>query len=154
MEPLVLDPPRTSRLVYDDLPRMLAWARRGIPGSEWEADAKAIGREVNGELVAVTVYERFTDGDCHTHLCSDGSRRWMTRQFITHSYAYPFIQMRQRRVTGLVPETNHRAIRLNTHMGFQIEGRIREAMPDGTDLIVMGMLRRECRWIPESYRHG
>jgi hypothetical protein len=30
---------------------------------------------------------------------------------------------------------------------------MREEAPDG-DMVVLGMLRRECRWIAEEHRHG
>lgn len=140
---------QASRIVYDDQPRLLEWARQKIPGSDWEPDVKAIGQEIRGEIRAVALFERFTQGDCQVHLCSDGSRRWMNRAYLVACFAYPFIQLGQRRITGLVPASNESAIRLNLHFGYVIEGRLRQAMPDGSDLLVMGMLRKECRFIPQ-----
>ena len=156
MEPVALAPAEAaaSRIVYDDVPRMLAFAREHIPGAGWEDDATAIGREVRGELVAVCVYEHFTAADCHVHVASDRRPGWCTRALLTHWYAYPFIQLGLNRVTGLVPANNAAALKFDLHMGFKPEGRLREALPDGSDLIVLGMLRRDCRYIPRAFRHG
>lgn len=141
----------TSRIVYDDQDRMLAFAIEKGASEQWNRDAVAIGREVDGQLVAVAVYEHFTDGDCHVHIASDGSRRWCTRELLVRWFAYPFLQLRLRRITGLVPSRNERALKFDLALGFQVEGRMREAFPDG-DMIILGMLRRECRFLPRSSR--
>lgn len=139
----------SSRIVYDDQPRMLAFAIERGASTEWRDDAVAIGREVRGQLVGVAVFEHFTEGDCHVHIASDGSRRWLTREFLAHIFAYPFIQLGQRRVTGLVRSTNYRALEFDLHIGFKVEGRMREAFPDG-DMMILGMLKSECRYLPRS----
>lgn len=136
-----------SRIVYDDQPRLLAFAIEKGASAEWRPDAVAIGREVGGELVAAAVYEHFTDGDCHVHIASDGSRRWCTRELLIRWFAYPFLQLRLRRITGLVPSTNLRALDFDLKLGFKVEGQMREAFPDG-DMMILGMLARECRYLP------
>ena len=62
------------------------------------------------------------------------------------------MQLGCRRVTGYVPAANARARRLDEHLGFVYEGRLREALPDGQDVLVLGMLRRECRWLDYDER--
>lgn len=140
-------------VIYDDKDRMLAWAANVIGIRQFRADAQAIGQERDGELIAVVVFDGFTDVDCNMHLASDGTARWMSRELLVRSFAYPFIQCRMKRVTGLVDAGNEEALRLNEHLGFVREGMHRMACADGGDLISMGLLRRDCRWIPAGYRH-
>jgi RimJ/RimL family protein N-acetyltransferase len=56
------------------------------------------------------------------------------------------VQLGVQRVTGYVPASNAAALRFDRHLGFVEEGRLREALPGGEDVIVLGMLKRECRW--------
>lgn len=76
----------------------------------------------------------------------------MTRQALAAAFYYPFVQNGLRRLTGLVEASNTDALRLNRHMGWRPEGVLREAARNGDDLIVLGMLRRECRFILSQHR--
>lgn len=51
-----------------------------------------------------------------------------------------------RRVTTRVDVTNKLALRHNKIFGFVQEGRLRQASPEGNDVIVFGMLREEYRY--------
>lgn len=139
--------------VYSDPERYLAWAAEKVGVRSFRRDARAIGLEGRKGLVAVAVYDTFSPGTCCMHIASDGSRRWLTRDFLFRMFAYPFMQMGQRRVTGLIAASNGASLRFARHIGFRDEGVLREEAPDG-DMIVLGMLRRECKWIPEEERHG
>lgn len=135
---------------YDGQAEMLAWAEAVI-GCQFRPDAQCIGWEQDGQLRAVTIFDGFSACDCNMHIASDGSRRWMTREFLFHSFAYPFIQLKLRRVTGLVPAKNKDALRFDHHLGFEVEGVCRHALPDD-DIVVMGLLRDSCRYLPSHYR--
>ena len=139
-----------GQMRYEGQEEMVSWAQKVI-GCQFRPDAKAIGLEGDNGLQAVTVFDGFSQCDCNIHVASDGSGRWMTREFLFHSFAYPFIQLGLRRVTGLVPAKNEAALRLDLHLGFEHEGRCRNALPDD-DIIVLGMLRENCRFIPRDYR--
>lgn len=142
------------RVIYDQDELLLPWAARRIEVDAFRADAKAIGQERDGEIVAVVVYDGFTNVDCNMHIASDGSKRWLTRELLVRAFAYPFIQLGMRRVTGLVPADNEEALKFDLHLGFQLEGRCQEATPDGRDVIVLGMLKRNCRYIPKEARNA
>lgn len=144
-------------VVYGDDQRFIEWAAERI-GSAFRADAKAIGLvrvDDEGEhIIASVVYDGFSDTDCNMHVASDGSRQWLNREYLSRCFAYPFIQCGFRRVTGLVPANNTDALRFDLHLGFRLEGRCREAMPDGSDVLVLGLLRRDCRHIPKEARNA
>jgi RimJ/RimL family protein N-acetyltransferase len=99
-----------------------------------------------GNLVGGCVYNMFTQRDVHMH-CAGIGKRWLSRRFIGECFRYPFIQLGVRRITGLVVASNISALTLDLHLGFKREGIIRKAAENDEDLIVLGMLREECRWL-------
>lgn len=140
------------RIIYGEDERCLRWASERLGGIEFRYDAKAIGSERRGELVAVCVFDTFSANDCQMHIASDGSRRWLTREFLVHAFAFPFIQCNLNRVTGMVAANNNDAIRFDERLGFRREGYHPLAGSNGEDIISFGLLRRDCRFIPEIYR--
>jgi len=138
---------RTVR--YDRPGEMVAWAEDRI-GFAFHDEARAIGLEQDGALVAVTLFDRFSSSGCNMHVVALPDRPWLTRGYARHVAAYPFIQCGFRRVTLLIAADNARAIRFAEHFGCTLEGRLREAAHNGRDELVYGLLRRECRWLPKT----
>lgn len=137
-------------VVYSPTDEMLSWAtERG--GIRFRDDAAAIGVRSDEGLHGVIVFDSFTTTGCWVSVVSDGGRKWITRELIIRVFAYPFIQLDYPRLNSFVSVNNADAIRFNEHFGFQREGILREAGEKGEDLIVYGMLRRECRWLPERF---
>lgn len=143
----------TSKVIYGDEVRMLPWALEKIGLAAFRPDARAIGMEKDGELVAVVVFDNFSDVDCHMHIASDGTRRWMNRELLVRTFAYPFIQLGLARVTGMVEEGNDAALRFDEHLGFQREGYHPQAGSDGRAMISLGLLRESCRFVPDQFKH-
>lgn len=139
--------------IRTDRDELLEWAAARYDDNAIDSDTHAIGVEVDGAIQAVAMYNCFTDISCNIHVVSDGGRRWASRTFLREAFAYPFIQVGLKRLTALVPAKNTDALTLDLRLGFQVEGRMAEAT-DNDDLVVLGMLRRNCIWIPEEYRHG
>lgn len=131
--------------VYGEDERLSAWAGKRI-GVAFR-NATAIGVERDGELLAVVIYDRFSGNDICMHVAAEPGARWATKDAMYRFFAYPFIQLGCTRVTGLVGANNAKARRFDEHIGFVYEGTMRRGMADGSDLIVYGMLRDECRWI-------
>ena len=138
-----------ARIIYNDPERLKDWAIEHYPDAAVDGDTHSIGMEIDGQIVVVTLYNNFTDHNCSMHVVSDGSRRWCSRGFLAAAFAYPFHQMGLSRVTAYVPAKNTAALMLDLRLGFKPEGRMVEAMGDD-DLIVLGMLRRDCIWLPEG----
>ncbi len=139
-----------NRIILNERDRCAEWARLRIGHVEsWGEWCEAIGLERDGELLAVVVFNLFSGADIAMHIAAVPGRRWMTRDFLRVAFRYPFNQLGCRRVTGYVPASNADALRFDLHLGFQREGLLREAMDTGEDVIVLGMLRRECRFLNE-----
>lgn len=140
-----------SRLVYDRREELLAWAAEKIGIRAFRSDAQAIGLEKDGQLRAVCVYDGFSSCDCFMHVASDGSGHWLTRQFLIHAFAYPFITCDLPRVSSPIAEANARALAFNLKLGFRQEGYHPEACETGT-VITTGLMRRNCIYLPKEYR--
>lgn len=137
----------TWRLVLDDKVRCGAWAIERIAHvPSWGEWYEAIGWEREGSLTAVVVYNLYSGADIAMHIAAVPGGHWLTRGFLRAVFRYPFVQLGCRRVTGYVPLTNLNAQRFDEHLGFRREGLMREALPNGEDVIVYGMLERESRW--------
>ena len=141
----------TTRLVYGEEHRLLPWAQERIGIRSFRRDAYTIGLERNGELVAVVVFDGFSDVDVNMHIASDGTRQWMSKELLVAAFAFPFIQLRMNRVTGMVPASNTQALAFDEHIGFVREGFHPKAMPND-DIVSLGLLRENCRFIPKEYR--
>jgi len=81
------------------------------------------------------------------HVAAIPGKRWMTKEFLWRSFAYPFIQLKCNRITGLVREDNLDAQRFDEHLGFKREGLLRGACLDGSNMILYGLLKDECRFL-------
>lgn len=136
-------------VIYGQEDRLLPWAQERI-GVAFRRDAYTIGLEKDGALVAVVVYDNFSDIDCNMHIASDGTRAWMNKSLLLSAFAYPFTQLKFPRVTGLVPAENKLALEFDEHLGFVREGYHPKAGKNGGDIISLGMLRENCRFIPRG----
>jgi hypothetical protein len=137
--------------VYGEDAELVPWAEiHTSPEHRFRPDAKAIGMRVDGQLRAVAIYDNFSLNDCLFGIASDGSRRWVTREYCRRVMAYPFIQCDFSRITCIVSRHNKPSLALTKRFGgWQLEGVLREAGTKGEDLLVFGMLRRDCLWLPK-----
>ena len=110
----------------------------------------ALGLVKGGRLVAGVVYNHASHCNIAMHIAAEG-RFWPTPEFVFALFDYPFNQLKLRRMTGLVAKKNAAARRFAEHLGAKLEGSMRHALPHD-DLLIYGMLRRECRWISETFR--
>ena len=139
------------KVIYGDDERFIRWAAQRIGIASFRADARAIGLEDETGIRAAVVFDGFSKCDANMHVASDDTGSWMTREYLVRCFSYPFIQCGLRRVTGLVPAKNEAALKFDLHLGFRLEGRCRDALPDD-DIIILGMTRKECIYIPKEYR--
>lgn len=101
----------------------------------------------DGEIAAVVMYSRLSPRSCEMTIATDGARDWATRATLRWIFGLAFEQMNLARVTVVVHSRNMASLSLCDRLGYVMEGVVREAFEDGGDGVVMGMLRRECRWI-------
>jgi hypothetical protein len=104
------------------------------------------GMTARPEHVAVAVgYNSFIGRTCcmHTVITRPAS---VTRSVVREAFEFPFNVAGCVAVIALVDSTNEAALSFDKKLGFQEIHRIPEGGMDG-DLIIMQMLRSECRWL-------
>ena len=111
----------------------------------------AIGLESDGELIAGVVFDNRCEANIMMHVASNGTRHWMTPAYMAACFGYAFYQEKVNLIIGLVRADNIEAQRFDEHLGFKRRGQLPQACTDGTDLIVYGMLKNECRYIEGKY---
>lgn len=133
------------RLVLNEKERVGEFVAQHVGNANWGAYT-AIGLERHGALLAGVVYDGFTGPNIAMHVSALPGRRWMVRDYLYAVFAYPFIQLGCRRITGPVSATNTDALRFDFHIGFEYEATLRGAVPDG-DLILLVMWKEKCKWL-------
>lgn len=132
-----------KRVIYDQADRVGRWVCERTGGLWSPVDSSALGLEHAGELVAGAIYDSFNGASIRVHLAGDGGS-WLNREFLRAGFRYPFLQLRVRKLIGLVDSSNTRAIRFDEHIGFRLEAVVKDAAPHG-DLLIYTMRREECR---------
>lgn len=136
--------PAMKRIVIG--PGVVQWtAKRTSEYGDFGA-AVGIGLERDGELIAGVAYAEFNGVNIVCHIASDGSRQWMTREYLWTIFDYPFNQAKVNRITVCVGEGNTDSIRLVRHMGFQLEAPLKGAHPSG-DLLIFRLWKKDCRFL-------
>ena len=122
----------------------VAWAKKIMRIDSLTGHVSAISLvDDNDEFLAVTVFSAYTGVNIDMHIASRPKSQWLSRSFFNASFELPFLRLQVPRVTGLIRAENLRAQRFASRLGFQFEGRMRKAFPDGGDLVLYGMLREE-----------
>lgn len=96
------------------------------------------------KLLAIVVYSAYTGINCEMSVAAK-SKNWARKDIISVLLKYPFDQLGCQRITLLVRENNKPVIRLAERVGFIREGCLRQFHDDGTNCIVLGMLKSERR---------
>jgi RimJ/RimL family protein N-acetyltransferase len=111
----------------------------------------SIGVEEGGEIIGGFVATDCQPGlDIMCNIAGEPGRYWGTRRFFQVCFFYLFKQLGLRRVTALVEADNTASRTLVCKLGFQVEGVLRERGKDGGNMVIYGMLRKECRWLPDA----
>lgn len=130
-----------------DLESVFPFAQSLIQGLARTEGMRAIGLRKDGELVAAAVYEGFNGKNMWVHLAGLPGKRWMTRDFLRAGFAYPFLVCGVQRLSGYVNSSNLEARRLNEHFGYRVEAVLKGAAPDGGDVLIYVMWRKDCRYV-------
>ena len=97
------------------------------------------------ELTGGVIYNGYTRASINMHVAAFSSR-WGSRDMLWVCFDYPFNQLGCKKVFGQVPSKNERALEFNLKLGFKIEALIPDVFPED-DLIVVSMVREDCRWL-------
>jgi RimJ/RimL family protein N-acetyltransferase len=112
----------------------------------------ALGVVRDGRLTGGIVYHNWRGRDIEVSAAFERAD-WARPSVLRALFAYPFDQLGCARMTALTGRANGRARRFLEGVGFVREGVARQALADDHDMMIYGMLRRECRFL-KGYDHG
>ena len=118
-----------------------------VPWGNFSVLGLAKGRR----LVAGIVYNHYSPPNICMNVAGEEGGRWMTPEFLFAAFDYPFNALGLARVTAFIAASNKASLRLTEKVGFTQEGCLRKALPDGSDQLVFGMLKEECKWISNDF---
>lgn len=98
-----------------------------------------------GVMLGGCLFNNYRPPNIEATIATIGSR-WCSRRVLAGIFSYPFGQLGCKRVTAITEVMNQPARAFLCRLGFQQEGVLRQAFPNGTDAVVYGMLSSECRW--------
>jgi RimJ/RimL family protein N-acetyltransferase len=134
------------QIVTEPVEYLAQWAADRIRGVEHFDNPAAIGVCRGDQLAAVAVYTDIKrwkgGGDCQISFAAD-TPKWATRETIGLFLGTPFQALGVSRITALVKKGHKRSRKLIEGVGFKREGAVRRADPDGSTLIIYGLLKEE-----------
>lgn len=110
-----------------------------------------IGEERDGRLIAGVMFEGYNGTNAFVHQRIDSAP---SRAFWWTVADYGFRHLGCRRLTGAVPESNAAAVKLNQHIGFEFEARLRGASGPDEDMLIFVLWRERCRFLHWRLPHG
>lgn len=140
-------------LLYGASEEVSAWVSKQIfqDYSRFKG-AEAIGVVHNNKIICGVTYEDFqynTSGkpfSCEMSIASI-DKRWATRHNLRAFFKYPFIQLALERVWTRCSVKSEGVIMTAKRLGFKQEGVHPKGHHSGDDLMTLGLLKEDCRWI-------
>lgn len=123
-----------------------------------EALAKAAGTDYNpkahanfcrvrgNKLVGGVIFSTYTGESIAIHMAG-WVPRWANRDMLFMAFDYPFNQLGVKRLFGLVPESNTKALDIDLKLGFKIVTRIEGVYRENVACMVLCMERDDCRFL-------
>ena len=112
----------------------------------WCNDSEGMMAYHNGKIVAACVADSFSAVGCNVHYGIENPM--VIKHGFIHKIAHHlFIERGRTVIFGLVPASNLKALKLDKHIGFVEEARLREAYDVGVDLVILRMDKASCRWL-------
>lgn len=90
------------------------------------------------------VYTNYTPANVFASIALDAP---LNRRFLHAIFYNPFVAWGVRHISCAIEASNIRSLALCSNMGFIEEGRLRQSAINGEDVIMMGLLKNECRFL-------
>lgn len=125
---------------------VVEWVARVNKEIDGYGAAVGIGVAHDGEIQGGVVYHRWCGTSIAIHIASNGSKKWVTRDWIKAFFSYAFDQAKVNKIIAQIPEGNVQSLNFALKIGFAEETRIADAYY-GSPIVVLKMTRDMCRWI-------
>lgn len=136
---------------FENQEAMQLWASERLGGLKF-SPSMCLGIMKDGFYIAVAVYNNFYASPAGEAVSVEMSiasidKSWCNRHNLHVIFAYPFIQLKVKRVQATVAKNNKQARKFVQRLGGKYEGMGRKAWIFGGDAAVYSLLKHECRWL-------
>jgi len=112
------------------------------------ADTQGIVAYDERGIQAVAVFDSWTVDACSVHFAI-ANPLVIRRGFLHEIGRHLFEACDRKRIFGLVPDNNAKAVKFDHHIGMRTVAHIPDAISEGVGYHVMRMDKEECRWITQ-----
>ena len=140
-------------IVTDRQQELGEWVCQRLKKTYLEGEAQYIGLELKGEIVAVSMWAGFNGASVYSHIAIEGRLNKEFFEFLWFSFYYAFEQLKVKKIIGLVEASNEKALKLDKHLGYEIEATIKDASPTG-DLHILTITKSQCKYLEKRYNVG
>lgn len=135
-------------LVYGRDQELAHWAGEHLGIADFGL-CVSIGVEHRGKIVAAAIFHQYRHPNIEITFVTS-SPRWASKGAVRGILAYPFLQLRCKRVTAIARADNRQARAFLERLGFVLEGYHPDVFVTG-DAVTYGMLAKDAeRWIGNS----
>lgn len=126
-----------------DIPK---WAEARMGGYGFD-NPMGFGIIRRNKLVGAVIYDNYRPAakSVFVSIALD-DKAALTKPLIAKVFEYAFFDLGCNRIQAMIDENNHPSIELCRRLGFSKEGELREAGPNGSNLYLFALLKRENRW--------
>lgn len=119
----------------------------------WHPNGRECVGLVNEEgVLAGTVVEEYTGASVQMHIAVKHPHVPL-RKFIVAGFSYVFADLGVEQALGIINSTNLKSLNFALKLGFEPIAII----PDthiGSDSVILRLLRKNCRWLPQHIRQA
>jgi RimJ/RimL family protein N-acetyltransferase len=124
------------------------WICDGLgENTDWIGDSYTFGICYGGRMVGGIIMNDYRkDLDVWLTIYSI-SPRWCSKSVLKYIFKTCFETLNCKRVNVFISKDNSKSLSLCERLGFVKEGLLRQYRENGQDCYILGMLKRECRWL-------
>ena len=124
------------------------WICDGLgENTNWVGDSFTFGVCYRGKMVAGLIFNNYRANLDLWMTIYSISPKWCSKSVLKYIFTTCFEALNCKRANVLVSKDNHKSLSLCERLGFKKEGLLRQYRENGDDCYIMGMLKKECRWL-------
>jgi hypothetical protein len=117
----------------------------------WCEDSVGLMAYDDTGIVGACVADSFTVTTCIVHIAVINPMI-LRHGFLEQIAEYLFIHRDRRKIIGIVPSDNVKALKLNKHIGFEKVAQLADFYDVGVDYVILELERDKCRWLQKERR--
>jgi len=103
--------------------------------------------EETDTTIGAAIFDNWTENSVQVHYMLTNIML-LRHGFLEEIADYIFNVCGKKKMYGTVPSHNVRALKMDKHIGFTEQARLKDAVSDGIDLIVLELTRENCQHLP------